>query len=61
MKGQNWKTDSQKEIFDKCREYERQTRSDYWRCLRISLFEKIAILFLLHSPCLARMLMKWKR
>ena len=56
--GDYWKTESQKEMFGRCYEYERQTRKDYWLSWRINPLEKIVMIFLMHSPRLTRWLMK---
>lgn len=56
--GDYWKTDSQKEMFDRCYEYERKTRKDYLLSWRINPLEKIVTIFFMHFPRLTRWFMK---
>ena len=57
-KGRTYQTDAENETFQKCREYERDTRWAYWFNWRINPIEKIGVTTLLHSPRLTRWLMK---
>ncbi len=50
-----WRTCRQKEVFDACRVYERETLRDYITCRNVGLFSKMAVLLFLHCPPLTRM------
>lgn len=49
-KGRTYQTDAEKDTFQKCRQYERDTRRAYWLNWRINPIEKIGITTLLHCP-----------
>ena len=56
-KGRTYQTDAENETFQKCREYERDTRWAYWLNWRINPIEKIGVTTLLHCPRLTRWLL----
>lgn len=60
-KGIAMQTEQQKAVFKQCDEYERTTRKQYYRCNQIPIYERISRFILLHSPRLARFLMKLTR
>ncbi len=60
-KGIAMQTEQQKGVFKQCDEYERITRKQYYRCNQIPIYERISRFILLHSPRLARFLMKLTR
>lgn len=57
-KGRNYHKETQEAVFRSCRRYERDTRRAYLHEQRIPIREKMLMLILLHSPWLARMVMK---
>lgn len=57
-KNRNYKTDKEPQVFERCKEYERNTRKAYWLNWRINPFEKIGVTILLHNPRLTRWLMR---
>jgi glycosyltransferase involved in cell wall biosynthesis len=52
------RTSNQAEAFQRCKEYERDTREAYWNSHFTPLYEKAIITFLLRTPRLARLLYK---
>ncbi len=57
-KGRTYQTDAEKDTFQKCRQYERDTRWAYCLNWRINPIEKIGVMTLLHCPSLTRWLLK---
>lgn len=56
-KGRTYQTDAEKDTFQKCRQYERDTRWAYCLNWRINPIEKIGVMTLLHCPRLTRWLL----
>lgn len=57
-KNRVWKKENGKEVFEKCRFYEKNTRNAYWKNSKINFFEKIFVTILLHNNFLTRWLRK---
>ena len=57
-KMRNLRTSNQAEAFQRCKEYEHDTREAYWKSHFTPLYEKTIITFLLRTPHLARLLYK---
>ena len=56
-KGRTYQTDAEKDTFQKCRQYERDTRWAYCLNWHINPIEKIGVTTLLHCPRLTRWLL----